>query len=456
MRAGLVVSVSGIRGVVGAGLTPDVVATFAAAHGAAARARAGTASIVLGRDSRVSGPVLAAAAEAGLRAVGCDVLDVGVACTPTILLAVEDAGAAGGIAVTASHNPAEWNALKLASHHGIFLTPEEGRAVLATVESGAIPWVGWDALGELRPHPGATARHVERILADPLVDVGAVRASGFRVALDACAGAGALPMLPLLEALGVAVEGLHLEPTGRFPRDPEPTPERLGELAARVRATGADLGLAIDPDGDRLALVDERGEALGEDWTLALAVDAVLAERPGPVVTNLSTSQVVERVAEAHGQPIHRTPVGEVNVALRMLEVGSPIGGEGNGGVIYPTIHATRDAPAGAALLLSRLARTGESLSTAVARWPSYAIRKAQVALDRVDGDALLARAEDAFSGAEVDRSDGLRFDWPEAGRWLHIRRSGTEPVFRLIAEAPDGEGAEALLERIRALADLS
>ncbi|HUP18851.1 MAG TPA: phosphoglucosamine mutase [Gemmatimonadota bacterium] len=453
MREGLVVSVSGIRGVVGRGLTPEVVVTFAAAHGAAARTRAGSNAIVLGRDARVSGPVFAAAAEAGLRAAGCDVLDVGLACTPTILLAVEDAGAAGGIAITASHNPAEWNALKLASHRGMFLTPEEGADVVAAAESGAIPWAAWDGLGELDPHPGATERHVERILADPLVDVDAVRARGFRVVLDACAGAGAIPTVPLLAELGVEVDGLHLEPTGRFPRDPEPTPANLAELAERVRATGAHLGLAIDPDGDRLALVDERGEVLGEDWTLALAVDYVLGERPGPVVTNLSTSQIVDRVAEAHGQEVRRTAVGEVNVALGMKAAESPIGGEGNGGVIYPAIHHTRDAPAGVALLLSHLARSGRALSEVVAGYPAYSIRKAKVSLERIDAATLLPRVEAAFEGAAVDRTDGLRFSWPESGRWLHVRQSGTEPVVRLIAEAPEAAEADALLDRVQELA---
>ncbi len=449
------VSVSGIRGVVGEGLTPDVVVAFAAAHGAAARERTGTDTIVLGRDARVSGPVVAAAAEAGLRGVGCDVVDVGVACTPTIMLAIEDTGAAGGIAITASHNPVQWNALKLASHRGMFLTPEEGKAVLATIESGSIPWAGWDDLGDLEPHPGASERHVERILADPLTAGDAIRARRFRVVVDACAGAGSIPVVPLLVALGVEIEGLHLKPTGRFPRDPEPTAEHLGELAERVRSSGSDLGFAIDPDGDRLALVDETGRAIGEDWTLALAADYVLGHHPGTVVTNLSTSQIVDRVAESHGQVVRRTAIGEVNVALGMIDSDSPIGGEGNGGVIHPGIHHTRDAPAGVALLLSHLAATGRTLSEEVARWPAYAIRKEKVALARVDGPALLRLAEAEFADAEVDRTDGVRFAWPDSQRWLHVRKSGTEPVVRLIAEAPDPASAEALLARVRELAGI-
>jgi phosphomannomutase len=452
----LVISVSGIRGIVGETLTPEVVAAWAAAHGAAARERTGQATIVLGRDARVSGPVFTAAAEAGLRSAGCDVLHVGLACTPTILLAVEDVAAAGGIAITASHNPAQWNALKLASDRGIFLTPDQGSAVRAMVEEGRIPRAAWDRLGGVDTHAFATDRHVKRILADPLVDRERIRARGFRVVLDACHGAGALPTSPLLEALGVAVDGLYLDPTGLFPRDPEPTAAHLGELAARVRDAHADLGLAIDPDGDRLALVDERGRVLGEDLTLALVADYVLSERPGPVVTNLSTSQVVERVAEAHGVPCLRTAVGEVNVALGMIEAASPIGGEGNGGVIYPAIHHTRDAPAGVALLLSYLARTERTLSEAAGRFPSYAMVRAKLPLGGFGGPAgpdivsRLGLAGGAFAGALVDTTDGVRLAWPERGEWLHVRASGTEPVVRLMAEAPELERAEALVARAR------
>lgn len=449
----LVISPSGIRGVVGRGLTPEVVAAFAAAHGAARMEETGRRTIVLGRDARVTGPVFAGAAEAGLRSAGCQVVDVGMACTPTILLAVQAERAAGGIAITASHNPAQWNALKLASERGIFLTPDQGRAVRGMVEEGRIPRATWDGLGGREERAGATAHHVERILADPFVDVEAVRRRRFRVVLDTCAGAGSLPAVPLLEALGVAVDGLNLDPTGRFPRDPEPSAANLTELCLRVKSSGADLGFAIDPDGDRLALVDADGQPLGEDLTLALAVDYVLGRgaNGGPVVTNLSTSQVVERAAEAHGASVERTAVGEVNVALKMLESGSPIGGEGNGGVIHPGIHHTRDAPVAMALLLSHLARGGGSLSETAARFPSYAIRKAKLA--GVDGEALLARAVAAFPGARQDRTDGLKLLWPERQEWIHLRQSGTEPVVRVIAEAPDAERAEALLDKARDLA---
>ncbi|MGH7358805.1 MAG: phosphoglucosamine mutase, partial [Candidatus Rokuibacteriota bacterium] len=254
------------------------------------------------------------------------------------------------------------------------------------------------------------------------------------------------------------VEGLHLEPTGRFPRNPEPVPENLEELGRRVREVSADLGLAVDPDGDRLALVDERGRPVGEDLTLALAADYVLGRAAGegiatgPVVTNLSTSQVVERVAERHGVPVERTAVGEVNVALRMIEAGSRIGGEGNGGVIYGPLHHTRDAPVAIALVLSYLARWECSLAEAAGQLPSYTIAKAKLSLDRVDPEALLEHATQAFDGAVADRTDGLRLSWPDREEWIQLRKSGTEPIVRIIAEAPDPERAEALLDRAREL----
>lgn len=452
MQKDLVISVSGIRGIVGEGLTPEIAATFAAAHGVSARSRSGRRSIVMGRDSRPTGPRLAAAVEEGLLDVGCDVVDVGMACTPTILLSIERETAAGGIAITASHNPVEWNALKLAGEKGMFLGPEEGAEVARLVAAGGVPPAPPRDRGTRRQVTDATDCHLQAILEDELVDVDAVRRREFRVALDTCAGAGSLAAVPLLETMGVKIEGLHLKPSGEFPRDPEPTAANLLELSAHVRDVGADLGLAIDPDGDRLALVDKGGVPLGEDSTLALVADYVLSERSGPIVTNLSTSQVVEAVARSHGVETVRTPVGEVNVALRMIEEGSPIGGEGNGGVIYPPLHHTRDAMMGMALLLTALARSGRDLREAVDRYPRYAMRREKLPLGRAADSDLIDRVAERFPEAQQDRTDGLKLLWRDRELWVHLRTSGTEPVVRVIAEARDVEEATALVSEIRAL----
>jgi phosphomannomutase len=469
-----VIGVSGVRGRVGGGLTPEVMARLAASHGAALLARAGAAGsrrVVVGRDSRTSGPMLRHAAVAGLLSVGCDVLDLGLAPTPTVLLAVRLLDAAGGLVVTASHNPIDWNAAKLVSSRGVFLTAAEGAAVLEQHRAGGPARAAWDAVGAAAEGEGMLDRHVRRILAAPEVDPELVRSRTFHVVLDACHGVGALLLVPLLRELGCRIDELHAEPTGLFPRDPEPVPANLVELGEEVRARGADLGLAVDPDGDRLALVDETGEPLGEDLTLALAVERVLGVRgersraasagdgPGPgaradgarpaVVTNLSTSRVVEDAAARGGAALVRTRVGEIHVVERMLELGSVIGGEGNGGVVYPAVHPTRDAGAAAALALSLLAREGGVLSAAAASFPRYAIVKRTVPLARagaVDAAGVEAHLRACGpSGPSVDRTDGVRFDWPAERAWLHVRASGTEPVARIIAEAPAADEAARL-----------
>ncbi len=440
------VSVSGFRGRVGTSLTPELVAGVAGAFGAFLRGRGAVGRVLVGRDSRTSGPMLLRAVVAGLQSVGRAVVELGMVPTPTLLLAVEEAGAAGGIVVTASHNPAEWNALKFVSAEGTFLDGETMEAFRTFLVSEDPPRAAWDALGEVTTDAGAVERHLRRILALPHLDPGVVRQAGLTVALDCVRGAAGPLMTRLLEALGCRVVGVGLEPDGRFPRDPEPTAANLGELGELVRRSGAALGLAVDPDGDRLSLVDESGEPLGEDLTLALAADVVLERTPGPVVTNLSTSLVVEDVARAHGAALHRAPVGEINVARCMQEVGAVVGGEGNGGVVLPDLHLTRDAPLGAALVLQGLARRGGSLSEWARAWPRYVIVKEKVSFPREALGEAFERLESRLPAPEVDRADGLRLAWPEAGRWLHVRPSGTEPVVRLIAEAHGAEEARALL----------
>jgi phosphomannomutase len=441
------VSVSGMRGHVGTDLTPELVARYAAALGAWA-SRAGRPLVVLGRDSRTSGPMFVRAAVAGLMSTGVDVVDVGMVPTPTVQLAVEHHHAGAGLIVTASHNPIEWNALKFVGPDGIFLDAAAGAAVRSLADAGP-PRADWSRIGRVHEDPDAVTRHLDAVLALPVIDVAAIRARGFHVALDCVRGAGAVAIPPLLERLGVRMTGIHLEPDGRFPHPPEPIPENLGDLGHLVRSSGADLGLAVDPDVDRLALVDETGTAIGEDYTLALAVRAVLSGRGNPqggkpvVVVNLSTSLVVEDAARDFSARFVRAPVGEANVARAIREEGAVIGGEGNGGVILPGLHIGRDAPLGVALILQYLGKVGAPLSRVVASAPRYTILKAKAPRAEDLGPSF-DRMRKRFPDAIVDDRDGLRLAWRD--RWLHVRPSGTEPIVRLIAEAPTAVDAERLV----------
>ncbi len=449
MTSTLMISVSGMRGIVGTDLTPELVARHAAALGAWARGH-GATRVVLGRDARTSGPMLAAAATAGLQSVGVDVIDVGVVPTPTVQLAVEYHHAGAGLILTASHNPIQWNALKFLGPDGIFLDADAGAAVRQLADDGP-PRAAWNAIGTVIRDDGAFARHLDAIVELPGIDAGAIRERRFHVALDCVRGAGGPAMLALFDRLGVGVSGINLEADGQFPREPEPIPENLGALGELVQQSGADIGMAVDPDVDRLALVDETGRPIGEDYTLALAASAVLASVPRSpqptVVVNLSTSLVVaDAVARAGGRLV-RAPVGEANVARAMLAEHATIGGEGNGGVMFPALHVGRDAPLGAALILQHLANTGQRLSQLVGAAPRYVIVKAKVPRGG-DLAAQYARLVEAFPDAEQDRRDGLRLGWRD--RWLHVRPSGTEPVIRLIAEAPTREEAESLIDQAR------
>lgn len=443
----LMVSVSGMRGIVGKDLTPELVARHAAALGAWARAN-GKPLVVIGRDARTSGPMFTRAAIAGLMSVGVDVIDVGVAPTPTVQLAVEFHHAGAGLILTASHNPIEWNALKLVGPDGIFLDGESGARVRALAEAGP-PRTAWDGVGSVREDREAIERHLAQVLALPMIDVARIRASRFTVALDCVRGAGGGTMPQLLERLGCTVRAINLETDGRFPRAPEPLPENLGDLSRLVRESGAAIGFAVDPDVDRLALVDERGEPIGEDYTLALAVRAMLgagARSPKGVpvvVANLSTSLVVEDAARMGGARFVRAPVGEANVARVIQSEGALIGGEGNGGVILPSLHIGRDAPVGVALILHLLASTGHTVSGLVAEQPRYRIVKAKAQRGN-ELAPVYARLKARFPDAGVDSRDGLRLAWPD--RWVHVRPSGTEPIVRFIAEAPTQAEAEGLV----------
>jgi phosphomannomutase len=445
--AGLMVSVSGIRGRVGEALTPEVVARYAAAFGAWSIARGTSRQIVVGRDSRVSGPMFHRIVVGTLQLVGCDVIDIGLTTTPGCQLAVEHHHAAGGLMLSASHNPIEWNALKFIGASGLFLEAAEGTAMRALVEQGT-PHANWDRIGRVVPDDAVAERHVDSVLAIPYVDAAGIRKRRFKVALDCVRGAGATIMPRLLERLGCEVVSINMEPDGRFPREPEPVPENLGELERLVKESGADIGLAVDPDVDRLALVADGGRAIGEDYTLALAARVVLRHRRGPLVTNLSTSLVVEDAARVAGVEVVRAPVGEVNVAVRMRELKAPIGGEGNGGVILPEVHLGRDAPIGAALVLQLLLEEGRPLSAIVGSLPRYVIVKDKLPRPNASLDAVYSALRSAFPDAAADMQDGLRLAWPD--RWVHVRPSGTEPIVRVIAEAPDEAGARELVRRSR------
>jgi len=461
----LMVGVSGVRGIVGKDLTPEVVARWARAfgswaleHGKRETGKGKRNFIVVGRDARTSGPAFAAAVTAGLTSVGCDVIDVGLVPTPTVQLAVEHHHAGGGIAITASHNPIEWNALKFVGSDGIFLDGAEGKRVAELVARQA--GNGNRETGKVTADPSAVERHLDGVLRLPALPVEAIRARRFTVALDAVRGAGGPPMRDLLERLGCRVTGINLETDGRFPRVPEPIPENLGDLAALVRRSGADVGIAVDPDVDRLAIVDETGAAIGEDYTLAFAIRAVLGGKGETgngkrvVVCNLSTSLVVEDAAREFGADVVRTPVGEVHVARAILRLAAVIGGEGNGGVMYPALHAGRDAPVAAALLLALLARDGRRVSELVAAAPRYVILKGKAERGTRNAeqglDDVYAALRKRFPEGNVDTQDGLRLAWRD--RWLHVRPSNTEPIIRLIAEAPTGAAARDLVDEGRRL----
>jgi phosphomannomutase len=445
----LMVSVSGVRGLVGIDLTPEVVARWAAAFGTWAKAGKGKTRVVLGRDARTSGPMFTSAAIAGLQSVGCHVIDVGLVATPTVQLAVEHHRAAGGIVLTASHNPIEWNALKFIGPDGIFLDGVAGTRVRELAAGNSLQRANYNAIGGVEADSDAISRHLAAVLALRGVDVRAIRRGRFRVALDTVRGAGGAVMPELLERLGCRVAAINLETDGLFPRPPEPVPENLKALGALVRRKRADIGIAVDPDVDRLAIVDERGRAIGEDYTLAFAVRAVRPSSRRPVVCNLSTSLVVEDAARDCGAQLVRAPVGEANVARTIIELKAVIGGEGNGGVIYPALHVGRDAPVAAALVLSLLAREQATVSELVERSPRYTIVKAK-AERGARLDAVYDGLRKRFSDAQADMQDGLRLSWPD--RWLHVRPSGTEPIIRLIAEAPSRAAAERLIEEGRRL----
>ncbi|MDX9751564.1 MAG: phosphoglucosamine mutase [Flavobacteriales bacterium] len=450
----LIRSISGIRGTIGgapgSGLTPLDVVRYTAAFGTLMRRSAHGARprMVLGRDARVSGPMVRDLVAGTLTGLGFDVVDLGLAATPTVEMAVPGEQADGGIILTASHNPGQWNALKLLNARGEFISAEEGRQVLELAGADDFTFAPVEELGTVRTDDSWTARHIEAIMGLDLVDAPAVRAAGFRVVVDAVNSVGGLCVPALLEALGVETIKLHCTPDGRFPHDPEPLPAHLTDLTRAVVEHKAHLGIAVDPDVDRLALVCEDGSLFGEEYTLVACADHVLAHRPGDTVSNLSSTRALDDVAARHGRRRHASAVGEVNVVERMKQVQAPIGGEGNGGVILSELHYGRDALAGIALFLTLLARRGGPCSELRRSYPDYFISKNKIDLaPGMDVQALIDALGERYREHPHSTVDGLRVEF--GNTWAHLRRSNTEPIIRVYAEAPDRAGADALAGRI-------
>ncbi len=443
----LMVSISGVRGVVGDSLTPEVVVRYAAAF-----ARySGGGKIVLGRDGRITGAPFANIISSTLLSMGCDVLALGVVPTPTIGLTVATEGAAGGISITASHNPMQWNGMKFIGPSGMFLDgPENAR--LQEILSEPPRYAPWDGMGRHTKDEAAARRHVDAVLSHPLVKPDAIRKRSFKIVADCINAAGGVVVPGMLRLLGCTVIGLNDDVSGVFARTPEPLPENLGALCEAVKRNGADLGIAVDPDVDRLVFITEKGEPFGEEYTVTAAVDYVLGASPrgaGKVVVNLSTTRAVEDVAARYGASVERTPVGEINVAGRMKAIGAVIGGEGSGGVIFPGIHHMRDAIAGIGLILSSLAQSGKTMSAFRASLPEYVIRKTSIRSEGKDTAALIeAVASRLSTTAHTNRDDGVKFDFDDG--WVHLRRSNTEPIVRIITEARTAAAAEALLTRFK------
>lgn len=445
MNSSLMISVAGVRGIVGESIDPSIVVRFAAAF---ARALPTPGPVVIGRDARVTGPMMRLAVCAGLNAAGRDVVDIGLATTPTTQLAVEHLKAAGGIILTASHNPAPWNALKFLSSRGEFLGPREGAEVKERFDANRDLWAAWDRVGSVRDEAGALEWHLERVLGLPHIDLAAIRKRALHVVVDGCASVGGIALPALLERLGAKVTRLDCTPNGAFTRVLEPLPEHLSALGAAVRETGADLGIASDPDSDRAAFVDAAGTPLGEEYTVVLGTRVVLATERGPVVTNLSTSRMLETVCERAGVPLIRTPVGEAHVVEAMHAQRAVAGGEGNGGMILPAAHHGRDGLVAMALVAHAM-RDGATLRELADSLPKYTMIKDK--LERPEEPWALAadRLRVAFGDWTLDAVDGLRFARGEA--WVHVRPSGTEPVVRVIAESPDAASTRAWVEQARA-----
>lgn len=442
----LMISVSGIRGIFGTDLTPQNLSKFTAAYGT--WLNGGT--VVVGRDSRVTGKICEDIVSATLASVGCDVVKVGIVPTPTVAMGVLKHKAAGGIIISASHNPAEWNALKLLNEKSEFLDADQGNQVIEIAESGEFDYRSYDKIGTITEDHDLLDDHIEKILELPYIKKEEIAAKNFSVAVDAVNGAGSEAIPRLLERLGVnTVHKIHCTPNGLFPHNPEPLPEHLTEICGLVKEKNVDLGVVTDPDGDRLALVDDTGKLFGEEYTQATAFDFILSKKPGACATNLSSSRVSNDVAREHGEKCYRSAVGEINVVKVMQEHDAVIGGEGNGGVICPDLHYGRDALVGVAMVLQLLAEKGMSASEYRSTLPDYYMSKNKIQLNDLgkDADDVLEMVKEHFSSLEPNTIDGVKIDFAEG--WVHLRKSNTEPIIRIYSEGRTPEAAQAFANKI-------
>ncbi len=449
----LIKSISGIRGTIGGaagdGLTPLDIVKFTSAYGSWAVKQTGIKKIVVGRDARISGVMVNNLVIGTLQGLGIDVVDVGLSTTPTLEIAVPLEKAAGGIILTASHNPKQWNALKLLNSLGEFINDADGKTVLEIAEASDFTYADVDHLGKVRADDTYMQKHIDQVLALPLVDVDAIAKADFEVVIDCVNSTGGIFVPALLKALGVkTVHELYCEPDGKFPHNPEPLPENLIALSQEVVKKKADLGIAVDPDVDRLCFVNEDGSMFGEEYTLVAVTDYVLKHTKGNTVSNLSSTRALRDVTEKAGGEYYAAAVGEVNVVNKMKETNAVIGGEGNGGVIYPEIHYGRDALAGIALFLTHLAKWGKSVSSLRSSYPAYFISKNKITLTpEMDIDALLLKVEEKYQKQPHSTIDGLKIEFDK--EWVHLRRSNTEPIIRIYSEAESETIANNLANKI-------
>ncbi|MGB0766429.1 MAG: phosphoglucosamine mutase [Phycisphaeraceae bacterium] len=451
-NAPLMLSISGMRGLIGQSLTPPVAARFGAAFGSwlFANRRPGNdqsqpPTVALGRDSRKSGPMIQAAVAAGLASTGCKVIRVGILSTPGVAVAMDHFRADGGMVITASHNPFPWNGIKPLRHDGVAPPPDEVAEIIRRFNDDDFDYVGTDRLIAFEDFPAGDKHHVDKALA--LVDVDLIKAANLTATVDSVHGAGGDEARHLLHALGVKLHHLYAEPTGDFPHTPEPTRDNLTELSEQTAKLGADVGFAQDPDADRLAVVDENGTYIGEEYTLALC--ALHKLRAGDTIAaNLSTSRMVDDIARSVGATVVRTPVGEANVTQGMRDRHATLGGEGNGGIIDNRVSQVRDSIIGMAYLLELIAQRKQPLSEIIKDIPAYAIVKDKCDVDPAILETMPAKMQAAFAKEKIDLQDGVRVDWPD--RWVHVRPSNTEPIIRIIAEASEASQAEALIQQVR------